>query len=200
MATTPLLVTAFLLALGVLWTVHGFLEQIVLVLRLMLRTPFRPPVRSPFDETELKRRVGIGDCDPNLHMTNSRYLVIADEARFDLFFRAGFGAALRRGMRTLVGSTCIRYRRDLPIIQPYTVRTRLLGWDDKWLYLENRFVRDGRTAVHLLSKSMPVGAEGKVPPAVFLEELFGPGLPPSPELPENVRVLLQGSDTLMSPD
>ncbi len=194
------LATAFLL-IAVLWRTHGFWEQILLVGRLLVRGSRRSPVTSPLDETELRRRVRIGDCDPNLHMTNSRYLVIADEARFDLLIRAGFGSGLRKGLRTLVGTTCVRYRRDLPLFKRYTIRTRLLAWDDKWIYIESRFMRDGRTAVHLVSKSMPMGPDGKVTPAALLKDLFGESsVPPSPPLPENARILLRDSDPLLSPD
>ena len=78
------------------------------------------------------------------------------------------------------------------------------------LFVEHRFVVGGRTAVMVLAKFVVTsGGEVVEPGRVLanLERALGGSPPdaeaeplPSPELPDRVRLLLQDSDGLMSPD
>ncbi|MFI5236273.1 MAG: thioesterase family protein, partial [Gemmatimonadales bacterium] len=69
--------------------------------------------------------------------------------------------------------------------QRYELRTRLVGWDEKWLYLEQEFVAEGKTYASAYVKGLFRGRDGSVSTAEFLRaagfELV------SPPLPEAVR-------------
>lgn len=164
---------------------------------------FRARLRSPLAESVLTRRAGFFDCDVNLHVTNARYLTLADLARFDLLARMGFFPLLaRRGHRILLGTTCARFRRDVPLFARYTVRSRLLAWDEKWLYNEHLFEIGGRAAVVVLAKFLVIdGSRQKLSPREALKRILETDdLIDSPPIPERAMKLLRDSDSLMSPD
>jgi hypothetical protein len=46
----------------------------------------------------------------------------------------------------IVGDAWGKFRRELKLFETFEIHTRMLGWDDKWSFLEHRFVKDGRTA------------------------------------------------------
>lgn len=138
---------------------------------------------GPLDESVMTLRVLPTDVDANLHMNNGRYLSIMDLGRFDLTVRNGLlRATLRRGWRPVVGSVVIRYRRSLDPLQRYELRTRAVCWDEKWIYLEQRFERGGEVAAIGLVKALFVGKGGSVPTRdVFATVGFMGDSPPMPE-------------------
>ena len=157
---------------------------------------------SPMEEAVLHRRAGLLDSDVNLHITNARYLALADDGRFDLLARLGFFPLLvRHGCRTLIGTTCVRFRRAVPLFARYVLRSRLLGWDEKWLYVEHRFDLDGRAAVLVLAKFLVADGRGRqLAPREVLERMGEEKPVESPALSPAVTQLLRDSDPLMSPD
>ncbi|XP_070830794.1 protein THEM6-like [Chaetodon trifascialis] len=132
---------AALLALFCSLDVWYFLRVAVTVLRAW----FQPPVRDITAEQILTDWVTPHDIDM-CHMNNARYLRECDFARFSLYMRNGVFKAMRALRASMVvGATTIRYRRALCIGEGYELRTRIVSWDDKAFYLEQRFVstKDG---------------------------------------------------------
>jgi hypothetical protein len=57
--------------------------------------------------------------------------------------KLGFGREVK--FRGANGGVYMRFKRALEPMQAYTVVTRVLGWDEKWLFVEHLFEgRDGR--------------------------------------------------------
>ena len=80
------------------------------------------------------------DLDTFGHMNNGRYLQIMDVARTEWMLQTGVAGAIRRHRWSpILGGGVIRYRHSLKLLQSFRVRTRLLGWDHRWFYLEHRF-------------------------------------------------------------
>lgn len=80
------------------------------------------------------------DLDAFGHMNNGRYLQIMDVARTEWMLQTGVATAIRKQRWSpILGGGVIRYRRSLRLMQNYGVRTRLLGWDQRWFYLEHSF-------------------------------------------------------------
>ena len=80
------------------------------------------------------------DMDAFGHMNNGRYLQIMDVARTEWMMQTGVVAAIREnGWAPILGGGFIRFRLSLKLFQVYQVRTRLLGWDRRWFYLEHSF-------------------------------------------------------------
>ncbi len=138
---------------------------------------------GPLDESVISLRVLPTDLDANMHMNNGRYLSIMDLGRFDLTVRNGLlGATLRRGWRPVVGSVVIRFRRSLDPFQRYELRTRAVCWDEKWIYLEQRFEREGELAAIGLVKALFLGKSGPVATRDVLATVgFTGDSPPTPD-------------------
>ncbi|XP_072589826.1 protein THEM6 isoform X1 [Vulpes vulpes] len=120
----------------------------------------QPRVRDLLAEQRYAGRVLPSDLDLLLHMNNARYLREADVARAAHLARCGVLGALRAlGARAVLAASCARYRRSLRLLEPFEVRTRLLGWDARAFYLEARFVslRDGFVCALLRSRQHVLG-------------------------------------------
>jgi len=56
--------------------------------------------------------------------------------------------ALRHRALPIVGDACGKFRRELKLFERFEIHTRMLGWDDKWSFVEHRFVKDHRRDGH----------------------------------------------------
>jgi acyl-CoA thioesterase FadM len=111
---------------------------------LLATARFRPrcdmlgPCRTRF-------RVWLTDLDVLGHVNNGVYLSLMDLGRVDLLLRSGVLAKVRaRGWHPVVAAETIQFRRSLTLLQPFVIETRVLGWDDRSIFLEQRFVRPGK--------------------------------------------------------
>lgn len=120
----------------------------------VVRAWFQKPVWDVLGEQSVSGRVLLHDIDLG-HMNNARYLRECDFARFSLYSRNGVFKACRALRATMVvGATTIRLRRALCLGEAFELRTRIMVWDEKAFYLEQRFVscRDGLVAAVMLCK------------------------------------------------
>lgn len=124
------------------------------------------------------------DLDVFLELNNGRTLTLYDLGRIPWFRRIGLHAVLRRGrwQMAMVGAS-VRWRRRVHAFERLTMRTRLLGWDARFLYCEQAMWRaDGECASHLLIRAAASDAGGIVPTARVLAAMGHDG--PSPALPD----------------
>lgn len=141
------------------------------LLFMLLRRPWRKPVHS-LDTTVVRMRVWPLDLDLNRHVTNGRYFTLADIGRMDYVLRSGaFRVALRHKAVPIVGDAWGKFRRELKLFESFEIHTRMLGWDEKWNFLEHRFVREGRVIGIVVMRGLFRAAKGVVPPPEFAHEL-----------------------------
>lgn len=117
---------------------------------MFLRTAFhlffarRAPRVAPHDVGRLALRVLPVDVDFVGHMNNGVYLSIMDLGRMNLLVRSGIWASFQRlGYYPVVANETISFRRSLQPWQRYVLETRIVGYDDRAVYVEQRFVVDG---------------------------------------------------------
>lgn len=148
---------------------------------MLLHRPWRRPVPG-LATTVIKLRVWPLDLDFNRHVTNGRYFTLADVGRMDYVLRSGaFRVALRHRALPIVGDVWGKFRRELRLFEAFEIHTRMLGWDNKWSFVEHRFVKDGRVLGVVIMRGLFRGPKGNVSPAEFASEL---GLAEqSPQLP-----------------
>jgi acyl-CoA thioesterase FadM len=145
--------------------------------------------------TRVSLRVWPNDLDINLHVNNGRYLALADIARIHWFARTGGLNIVRRHKPfPVVGDAIAKFRRDLKVFQTFEIRTRLIGWDRKWGFIEHRFVRDDRVIGVVAIRGIFKGPGGPIDPGLLLTELAHSA--PSPELPEWTNRFEQSSELL----
>ena len=85
------------------------------------------------------------DCDINFHLTNSRYLALMDLARTKMMSDCGmFKVFLKKKWLPIVSSTEITFIKDIRPWQKCDIITKMVGWDHKYFYIEQRFVGDDK--------------------------------------------------------
>jgi|ERR1700730_2570338 len=138
-----------------------------LILRLLIvlaTAMFRGPLGLD-DTSRVQLRVLPNDLDLNLHMNNGRYLTVMDLGRIDFLIRAGSPRLfLRNRWQPLIGGTIIRYRFGLHAFKKFEVATRILCWDEKWFYFEQRVESSQGVAAIALSKALVRDRTGTVSP------------------------------------
>lgn len=114
------------------------------LLYMFLASFFKPRISQPLAETTLHFCVLPNDLDLNGHMNNGRYLTIMDIGRMDFVLRLRLaGYVIRNGYIPVLSSAAMRYRLPLLPFQKYRLTTRILCWDDKWVFMEHRFIIRG---------------------------------------------------------
>lgn len=110
------------------------------------------------------------DIDLLRHMNNGRYLSLFDLGRWDLLIRTGLADAMRRnGWYAVVSSETVTFRKSLELWQRFVVESRLIGHDEKALYLEHRAVIDGEIYARAIIRARMMRRKGGTLPH---EELF----------------------------
>ncbi|KNC99379.1 uncharacterized protein SPPG_05623 [Spizellomyces punctatus DAOM BR117] len=87
----------------------------------------------------LTYRVWPDDMDWNLHMNNSTYNKHLDYARTDWAI-AILGLDFNRKVMIMVGGVQSFFMRELGPLQKYAIESTLLGYDEKWIYVQHRFI------------------------------------------------------------
>ncbi|MEJ2059384.1 MAG: thioesterase family protein [Gammaproteobacteria bacterium] len=143
------------------------------------------------DACGLNLRVWPTDLDTNLHMNNGRYLTLMDLGRMDLILRTGlFREMRRRRWYPVVAAIDIRYLRPLAPWQRYTLRTRVLCWDEAWVFLEQRFESRGKPMAQAVVKGQFRRGRERVETRKLLEAVGWQN--PSPPMPEAVAAWVEG--------
>jgi acyl-CoA thioesterase FadM len=128
------------------------------------------------------------DIDPWMELNNGRTLTLYDLGRVPFGRRTGLHKVLKaRGWGLAVAGNSTRYRKRVKMFHRLEMRTRLIGWDARFLYVEQSMWRGDDCTSHILIRSAvtgvgPRGTGGIVPPAE-MARAFGLS-PESPPLPE----------------
>lgn len=139
--------------------------------------------RGLFEESRVTFCVWPNDCDLNLHMNNGRYLTFMDLGRVHLTAQSGLlREAWRRRWMPVLAAAEITYLRSLKPFQRFELVTRLLTWDEKYIYLEQGFESDGKLCAQAYVKGVFLHKGMRVPNAELLQAIgFGEGPPPMSE-------------------
>jgi acyl-CoA thioesterase FadM len=123
------------------------------------------------------------DLDPFVELNNGRTLTLYDFGRLALGRRTGVEGVLkdRRWGLTVAGSS-VRYRKRVTVFTRLTMHTRCVGWDDRFLYMDQSMWRGEDCTSQALIRSAIVSAKGMVPPRDLALALGGD--PVSPPLPD----------------
>jgi acyl-CoA thioesterase FadM len=139
---------------------------------------------GPLDESVVHFTVLPTDCDLNIHLNAGRFVSFMDVARMELIGRTRLlSKMLRRGWRPIMGGAVVRYRRSVLPFQRFSIRSRVVGWDEKWIYVEHVVEKDGAFCAIGHMRTVIRGKDGNVPPAEVLAlmklgDLVPPPLPP----------------------
>ncbi len=126
------------------------------------------------------------DLDPWVELNNGRTLTIYDLGRIPLGVRTGLRDVLRANNwgLTVAGNT-VRYRRRVRAFDRVTIHSRCIGWDGRFLYIEQSMWKGDECTSHMVIRSAVTSADGIVAPERLLAALGQPVA--SPTLPDFVQ-------------
>ena len=122
------------------------------------------------------------DIDVFMEMNNGRVLTLLDLGRFLLFHRMGVTPHMKtNGWYGTIAGTAIRYRRRITLFQRLEMHTRVIGWDDRFTYVEQSLWRGNDCCAHAVLRTALTTGKGIVPPSEIAAVLDMPD--ESPPLP-----------------
>lgn len=150
-----------------------------------------PPL-GPFETHVSRHLVWPVDIDLWTELNNGRTLTLYDLGRFVLLQRTGIvdGMRRQRWVGTVAGAT-IRYRRRVQMFQRVEMRSRILGWDAKFVYIEQGMFRGPTCVSHVLMRVAVTDRTRLLPTAEVAPAL---GLGDSPALPGWVLAWSEAED------
>lgn len=158
--------------------------------RALRRTPDGART-SPLEEFRTPLRVMPNDIDLLRHVNNGVYFTLLDLGRVDMTIRSGSQRGLdERGWFPVVVGESIRFRRSMRLWERFTVVTRVVGWDERVIYVDHRVERTRRDRTSEVVAEAWVVARflsraGGTVPSRDVAEAFGLG-PTSPPVPTDV--------------
>jgi acyl-CoA thioesterase FadM len=124
------------------------------------------------------------DLDVLRHMNNGVYLSIFDIGRFDMLRRNGVWQIFaERGWYPVVASETITFRKSLQLWQAFTVESRIIGFDEKAVYVQQRAVVKGEVFAEAFIKGRFLKRAGGTVAIDELLDAIGP-IPSQLSLPE----------------
>ena len=147
----------------------------------MIKSRFRSRI-GPLEESVVRFTALPHDCDLNFHLNAGRYVSFMDVARIELIGRVRFiGPMLRRGWRPVAGGAVLRFRKSVLPFQRFDIRTRMIGWDEKWIYVEHIVERNGEFCAIGHMRTVIRSRQGTIRPSDVLAamnlHLESPALP-----------------------
>lgn len=124
-------------------------------LLLLLLRIWRVPRRGLLEESRAAFRVMPNDCDINFHLNNGRYLSFMDLGRVHLMAQSGLlPVILKQGWMPVLTAAEINFIRSIQPLQKFDLVTRLVSWDEKYFYLEQKFEAGGVLCAHAYVKGL----------------------------------------------
>jgi acyl-CoA thioesterase FadM len=162
-----------------------YLRLFVLLLRMI-----GLPRKTLLEESRVAFCVLPTDCDFNFHMNNGRYLTFMDLGRLHLLAQLRLlGIMIGRRWRPVLAAADINFIRQLAPLQKFDLVTRIVTWDEKYAYLEQRFESGGVLCAHAYVKGLFLDARGRVPNSTVVGALGHDGAPPP--CPEELRIWVE---------
>ncbi|MGL4473213.1 MAG: thioesterase family protein [Shewanella sp.] len=137
------------------------------------------------DTSSISYRALPTDCDINFHLTNSRYPAFMDLARTYMLADMGLlKKFLKLKWMPIVNAAEFTYIKDIKPLAKFTIDTKLVGWDEKYFYIEQRFVSE--RGLHCIAhlRGVFVCERRQVPIETLVTAANYHG--PAPELPPEV--------------
>lgn len=107
----------------------------------------------PGGESRLSFRCLPTDIDPNMHLNNARYLMMADLGRMDIFIRSGLMKLYRtRNWVPMMGGVQSVFVREIRLWRRFDVVSSIETWDGTEVIGRHRFIlENGETAAAVMT-------------------------------------------------
>jgi len=151
------------------------------VLRALCQKDYYPVTA----ESVLRFRVLPWDCVWRF-VGNDRYHAFMDLSRIDIIVRTGWWrVVLKNRWAPFVRMADIRFRAPLGMFQKFTLRTRIIYWDEYGFWLEHIFESKGRVVASAISRNVTRKSRALVTTTEALRSIHN--VVPKPPCSEKVR-------------
>lgn len=153
-----------------------------------------------FNESTLSFRVLPFDCDINIHMNNSRYLSFMDLGRVHLMGQGKLWTQVfKNHWIPVIVSAEISFIKALKPLQKFNLVSRVIGWDENYIYMEQNFLTQQVIAASALVKGTFL-INGKKCIMQEVIDLISPGTlsPPLPQAIEHWRYLTEAKKSALN--
>ena len=110
---------------------------------------------KPLEISKLDSRAYLTWIDDNIHMNNGVYFSQFERGSRDWLWRVGcsaFNSSHRfRDCGIVLAGTTVRFRKEIGIFERFQVLTKLIYFDEKHLYFEQRIVSTANGFVHCIA-------------------------------------------------
>ncbi|WP_298444350.1 acyl-CoA thioesterase [uncultured Ferrimonas sp.] len=118
------------------------------------------------DPSSIEFRCHPWDLDLFNEMNNGRVATLYDLGRIDLSIRGKLMPALLKNKWALVvAGSSVRYRKRIHMFDKITMHSRFIGFDDRWMYLEQSMWVRGEPCSSILIRGGVTGKQGLIAPA-----------------------------------
>lgn len=134
------------------------------------------------------------DIDPWMELNNGRTLTLYDLGRIPLAQRMGLVSALRDNKFGLtIAGASVRYRRRVRMFDRFEIHSRVLGWDDRFIYIDQSMWRNEQCTSQALLRSAITDKSGIVSPEILIAKMDN--ALESPVLPDWVLAWIDADHT-----
>ena len=136
------------------------------LIRVVAKSQFQEKLSFDNDYTDSVSLIVLPqDIDPFMELNNGRYVTLLDLGRFSLGARVNMASFLKKNKwsLTIVG-TYNEYRYRLRLFQRFILKTKIIGYDEKWFYFFQKVERQGKTHMASVVKFAYTSKKGLVLP------------------------------------
>lgn len=140
------------------------------------------------DTSTINLRVLPNDVDIR-KVSGDRYFALSDLGWVSLLIRWGvFSRVIRAEFAPVALIMTMKAREPLYLLEKFNVESRVIYWDERWFYVEMKFISKGRVKVVCINKG-GILKDGKV--LEVSKWIPGATEVPSPQKPPVVKKLLE---------
>ena len=140
-----------------------------------LRVIWNARQKSPIklnESSTITLRAGFLDIDNYGEINNGRQLTLMDLGRYDLGVRVGLMDLVKAKKWGLaVGGFSVRFRRRIPWLHKFELRSRVVGHDGRWFYFHQETWCKDQICSSALIKAGVISKAGLVPAPEVIEAL-----------------------------
>ena len=134
------------------------------LIRVVVKSQFKKKLSFDNDYTDSINLIVLPqDIDPFMELNNGRYVTLLDLGRFSLGAKVNMVSFLKRNnwSLTIIG-TYNEYRYRLRLFQRFILKTKIIGYDEKWFYFFQKVERNGKTHMASIVKFAYTSKKGLV--------------------------------------
>ena len=136
------------------------------IIRVVVKSQFQEKLSFDTEFTDSVNLIVLPqDIDPFMELNNGRYVTLLDLGRFSLGSKVNMASFLKKNnwSLTIVG-TYNEYRYRLRLFQRFILKTKIIGYDEKWFYFFQKAERKGKSHMASVVKFAYTSKEGLVLP------------------------------------